>query len=159
MTCGLCQKWLIWLQGGNIICATFWGDCAVTQTSLSSSWCMSNHFLSVFNLITCKIQTWFPEFIHSVWSAAQMLRVTCDLCFWIQSGVLLLLLFCFLFVCNVWGEQSKLHNILNGVWGSKSITGDGQGFETNSYIEFLKKTQKDKIILITWALTMYRIGW
>lgn len=108
MTCGLCQKWLIWLQGGNIICATFWGDYAVTQTSLSSSWCMSNHFLSVFNLITCQIQTWFPEFIHSVWSAAQMLRVTCDLCFWIQSGFLLLL-FCFLFVCNLMYGESKVN--------------------------------------------------
>lgn len=35
--------------------------------------------------------------------------------------------------------ESKLRNILNGMWGSKRITGAGLGFETNSYIQFLKK--------------------
>lgn len=38
--------------------------------------------------------------------------------------------------------ESKLRNILNGMWGSKRITGAGLGFETNSYIQFLKKKKK-----------------
>lgn len=84
----------------------------VTQTSaclLPVVWAIISCLC--LTLITYKIQTWFPEFIRSVWSAAQMLRVPCDLCFGIPTaadGVSLTVVFFFYvshWLCyNVWGK-------------------------------------------------------
>lgn len=78
----------------------------VGRRLLPDSWAIMSRLC--LTLTTFKIQTWFPELVHSFWPAAQMLRVSRDLCFWTPTLSTSLVL-CHWLCCNIRGKQTLKH--------------------------------------------------
>lgn len=109
--------------------------CSHTDGGMSSPWWLSNHFLSVFN--SNKLTKSKPAFqsrsiVFDLLPRCWGFPLICLPGYWQPLMVCLshrysfFLSFFFFYVshwccCDIWGKQSKLWNIFNGMWGSKEL--------------------------------------